>query len=93
MRPRLTLPVKISQRLGALMHDILSYSEASNAPQRRVEVSLNESLNIALENLQHHIEECAAKIEVADLPSVTADRTQIVMVFQNLISNALKYRR
>jgi PAS domain S-box-containing protein len=89
----LDLAIKNLQRLGALMHDILSYSEASNAPQHRVEVSLYESLTIALENLQHHIEECSATIEVSELPSVTADRTQIIMVFQNLIGNALKYRR
>ena len=54
---------------------------------------MGESLGIALENLRHHIDECAATIDVGDLPNVTADRTQIVMVFQNLIGNALKYRR
>jgi PAS domain S-box-containing protein len=89
----LQLAIKSLQRLGELMHDILSYSEVSNAPQRRVIVSLSEPLGIAIENLRHHIEECAATIEIADLPNVTADRTQIVMVFQNLIGNALKYRR
>jgi light-regulated signal transduction histidine kinase (bacteriophytochrome) len=89
----LELAIKNLQRLGELMHDILSYSEVSNAPQRRVVVPLGESLGIALENLRHHIDECAATIDIGDLPSVTADRTQIVMVFQNLIGNALKYRR
>jgi PAS domain S-box-containing protein len=89
----LDLAIKNLQRLGDLMHDILSYSEAGNAPQRRVALALGESLNIALENLQHHIDECGAKINVGELPSVTADRTQLVMVFQNLIGNALKYRR
>jgi light-regulated signal transduction histidine kinase (bacteriophytochrome) len=89
----LDLAIKNLQRLGNLMHDILSYSEAGNAPQRRVALELGESLNIALENLQHHIDECGARINVGELPSVTADRTQLVMVFQNLIGNALKYRR
>jgi two-component system, chemotaxis family, CheB/CheR fusion protein len=89
----LQLAIKNLQRLGELMHDILSYSEVSNAPQRRVVVALGESLGIALENLRHHIDECAARIDIGDLPNVTADRTQIVMVFQNLIGNALKYRR
>jgi light-regulated signal transduction histidine kinase (bacteriophytochrome) len=89
----LDLAIKSLQRLGELMHDILSYSEVANAPQRRVVVPLQEPLGIALANLEHHIEECGATIDVGDLPSVTADRTQIVMVFQNLIGNALKYRR
>ena len=89
----LDLAIKSLQRLGELMHDILSYSEVGNAPQRRVVVDLREPLAIALENLQHHIEECGATIDVGELPNVTADRTQIVMVFQNLIATALKYRR
>ena len=89
----LDLAIKSLQRLGELMRDILSYSEVGNAPQRPVVVGLDEPLNIALENLQHHIKESGATIEVGQLPSVTADRTQIVMVFQNLIGNALKYRR
>jgi two-component system, chemotaxis family, CheB/CheR fusion protein len=89
----LELAIQSLRRLGDLMHDILTYSEAGNAPQRRVAVDLNEPLSIAIENLQHHIEECSATLEVGELPSVTADRTQIVMVFQNLIGNALKYRR
>src|SRR4051794_22164201 len=77
----LRLAIENLQRLGELMHDILSYSEVSNAPQRRVVVALGESLGIALDNLRHHIDECAATIDVGDLPNVTADRTQIVMVF------------
>jgi PAS domain S-box-containing protein len=89
----LQLAIKNLQRLGELMHDILAYSEVSNAPQRRVVVALTESLGIALDNLRHHIDESAATIDVGDMPNVTADRTQIVMVFQNLIGNALKYRR
>jgi light-regulated signal transduction histidine kinase (bacteriophytochrome) len=44
-------------------------------------------------NLQHHIEQSEAVISVEDLPTVLGDRTRIVMVFQNLIGNALKYRR
>jgi light-regulated signal transduction histidine kinase (bacteriophytochrome) len=89
----LALSVENLERLSALMQDILTYSEMGNAPQQRSSVSLEEPLKIALLNLQHHIEQNQAVVSVKDLPTVMADRTQIVMVFQNLIGNALKYRR
>lgn len=54
---------------------------------------VEESLQIALANLQHHIKEVGADITVGTMPEVTGDRTQLAMVFQNLIGNALKYRR
>ena len=89
----LDLAIAAFQRLGALMQDLLSYSEMGNAPQQRVKISLTEPLQIALANLQHHIKEGGAMVSIGELPKVSADRTQMVMVFQNLIGNALKYRR
>src|SRR5579875_891719 len=89
----LALSVESLERLSALMQDILTYSEIGNVPQQRTSVRLEEPLKVALLNLQHHIEQSEAVISVEDLPTVLGDRTQIVMVFQNLIGNALKYRR
>lgn len=89
----LALSVENLERLSALMQDILTYSEMGNAPQQRTSVNLAEPLKIALLNLEHHIEQNQAVIDVQPLPTVAADRTQMVMVFQNLIGNALKYRR
>jgi light-regulated signal transduction histidine kinase (bacteriophytochrome) len=86
----LALSVENLERLSALMQDILTYSEMGNAPRQRTAVSLQEPLKIALLNLEHHIEQNKAVVVVGDLPTVFADRT---MVFQNLIGNALKYRR
>ena len=44
-------------------------------------------------DLEVHIQETGAKVEVADLPTIEADPTQMRQIFQNLIGNALKYRR
>jgi PAS domain S-box-containing protein len=84
--------IESMKRLSALMHDILTYSEVGNAPQHRPLVALEEPLTIALANLQHHIETAGAIITVGALPKAPADRTQIAMVLQNLIGNAMKYR-
>jgi light-regulated signal transduction histidine kinase (bacteriophytochrome) len=56
-------------------------------------VPLRELVDHALENLQPAIEASDATVEVGDLPNVTCDPSQIVQLFQNLIANALKFRR
>ena len=47
------LAISNFQRLGALMQDILSYSEIGNAPQQRAVIKLGEPLDVAVANLQH----------------------------------------
>jgi signal transduction histidine kinase len=89
----LTVSIENMERMAVLMRDILTYAELGNAPQPPTLVPMHEPLNIALANLRYHIEESGAVITVGELPSAPADRTQIAMVFQNLLGNALKYRR
>jgi two-component system CheB/CheR fusion protein len=88
----LDLAIANFMRLGELMEAILTYSAAENAPHQRAFISLEEPLQIALQNLQHHIQEAGATVDARALPSLSTDRTQMVMVFQNLIGNAIKYR-
>lgn len=88
----LTESITSMERLSALMRDILSYSLLDHAPQERKLLSLEEPLQVALSNLQHHIAESATEITVGALPTLPADRTQVALLFQNLVGNALKYR-
>jgi signal transduction histidine kinase len=81
------------ERLGALMQDLLAYGQAGSAPQQRKPLPLEEPVAVAVANLQHHIEASGATVTVGRLPTLLADRTQMVIVFQNLLSNAMKYRR
>jgi len=87
------LAIESLERLGALMHDILSYSELSVTPRPQTLVPLGDCLQIALANLQHHIKQTGADFTIGAMPEVIADRTHMAMLFQNLIGNALKYRR
>lgn len=82
------------ERLSKLMNDILLLAESDmgDAPRQPAVLSLEEPLRFALANLQHHIEHSGATVTVGALPTVSADRTQMVIVFQNLIGNAIKYR-
>jgi signal transduction histidine kinase len=79
------------ERLQGLMNDILSYAQVGD-DQRRASVCLNEPLDIALANLRNEIEEAGARIDHGHLPTVNADRSQMVLVFQNLIANSIKFR-
>jgi PAS domain S-box-containing protein len=92
-RKMLRTSIESLERLNALMEGILTFSEMGNAPQQRRLISLDHPLQIALANLKHHIEHNGATVSIGFLPEVWSDRTQMVMVFQNLIGNAIKYRR
>jgi two-component system CheB/CheR fusion protein len=89
----LSMSIENMERLAKLMRDLLNYAEMGNAPQQYTPVPLEESLNIAIANLQHHIEQQGAIITIGTLPNVFVDRTHVALIFQNLISNAIKYRR
>jgi signal transduction histidine kinase len=78
-------------RLQALMSDILAYSLVGGAVPA-VYVSLEEPLQMALTNLQKDIEETGAEVNFGPLPTVKSDRSLLTLVFQNLISNAIKFR-
>ena len=81
-------------RMQALVTNLLHYAHASQLPaESPAATPLDEALRVALANLQGEIDETGAAIVVCPLPTVPAWGDQLTRVFQNLISNALKYRR
>jgi light-regulated signal transduction histidine kinase (bacteriophytochrome) len=81
-------------RVERLIQDLLSYSQTIQSGQTLGGVAdLNGSLAEALAVLKEHIEESGATILYGSLPKVHGDAHQLAHVFQNLLSNALKYRR
>ncbi len=79
------------QRLKCLMGDILSYSQVGGT-ENKLSVPLQEPLRMALANLQKDIEETKTEVSFGPLPTVKADASQLTLVFQNLIGNAVKFR-
>ncbi len=84
--------VESVQRMEMLLNDLLAYSHAAGSDDETTAVDMNEALQCALDNLKAAIAESGAVVTSDDLPSVTGHNAQIVQIFQNLISNAIKYR-
>ncbi len=80
-------------RMQKLIHDLLAYCRVGTKGQPLDKIDCSASVNRALENLQVSIAECDARIRVDKLPVTVADDTELVQLFQNLIGNALKFRK
>jgi PAS domain S-box-containing protein len=82
-----------AHRMEMLISDLLAYSQATKTSEASSEeVNMNEVVDTAIKNLATSIDETAAEILTAELPVVRANSVPLVHLFQNLISNALKYR-
>ena len=85
------------KRMDQLLKDLLNFCRAIHTEKDETGVlhsaDLNASLAQALNTLQNRIEADGAVITMDFLPSVRGDESQLAQVFQNLISNALKYRK
>jgi PAS domain S-box-containing protein len=80
-------------RMQVLLNSLLAYSRVTTKAEPRKKTDLKKSVEEALSNLEIIIREKSARVEVGDLPTLAADRVQMIQLFQNLIGNALKYRR
>ena len=90
----ITVIVDGVRRMEALIRDLLSYSRVIHAEEPVIQEQLDpaEALGIAVANLEMAIQESGATIQWGPLPSVACDRVELTQIFQNLLSNALKYR-
>ncbi|MBV9760681.1 MAG: CHASE3 domain-containing protein [Acidobacteriaceae bacterium] len=85
--------VTSSRRMTDLINGLLALVRLRKAGQPTAPVSFENLLREAEVSLQASIRDNDALIEHGPLPSLAADRVQFSQVFQNLISNAIKYRR
>ncbi len=82
-----------AKRMQALINDLLSYSRAGTQAIEKRPISSEQVLKSALINLDLSIRENAAVVHFNGLPLVQADGTKLIQVMQNLIGNAIKFRK
>ena len=84
---------KAAGRMQTLIQDLLILSRISSKAQPFVEVDLAGIVQGVLSDLELRIEQTGAKIEVGFLPKIEADPVQMRQLFQNLLSNGLKFHK
>jgi light-regulated signal transduction histidine kinase (bacteriophytochrome) len=80
-------------RMRTLVNDLLEFSQFSAKSKPFVPVDLNEVAAGVVADLEVRLHETGARIEVGILPTIESDRLQMRQLLQNLIGNALKFRR
>ena len=79
-------------RMTTLIDDVLKYALSVNAPLEREPVDLGDVVNDVLEDMKAEFTALDADVSVGPLPTLRGNRTQLRLLFQNLLSNALKFR-
>jgi light-regulated signal transduction histidine kinase (bacteriophytochrome) len=82
-----------ANRMQRLIQDLLAYSRVGTGGKTLAATSSESALAEATLNLSIAIEDSGALVTHEPLPSVLADQSQLVQLFQNLVGNAIKYQR
>ena len=82
-----------AKRMRQMILDLLEFSRAGRNVAEAEQLDLNELLKEILDLHQKQIEETTAEVEIHSLPTLAVPKSAIRQVFQNLISNSLKYNQ
>lgn len=86
--------VQGAKNLNNLIEDLLTYSRIQTQENRKESISLPGFLQEVVSGIKESIDEQEAQIEFYDIPpEVTANPSRLKQLFQNLISNAIKFKK
>jgi signal transduction histidine kinase len=88
----LGLALRQASRMRSLLRDLVDYAGSTQSRVAAEASELGQSLEWALENLRGALADSAAEVKVETLARALADPIQIARVFQNLVSNAVRFR-
>ena len=86
------LAVDGANRMQELILDLLSYSRVGWRGHQVEETDCNTVISTVLSDLAAGLQQCQAEVHFLPLPTVLADRTELSQLFQNLLTNAIKFR-
>src|SRR6266480_4476709 len=84
--------VEGATRMQALLEDLLAFSRVGRNGGLPAPTDVNSTVNEVLKNLALSLKEHGVTVTCTPLPTILADRFQVVQLFQNLIGNAIKFR-
>lgn len=84
---------KAASRMQTLINDLLTFSRVTTKAQPFTSVNLAEVARDVVNDLEGRIELVKGRVELGDLPVIDAEALQMRQVLQNLIGNALKFRK
>jgi PAS domain S-box-containing protein len=82
-----------ADRMKQLILDLLEYSRIGTNKEVVISTDVNETINEVLKDLGNKILESNALITVQPMPVISANKTQLRQLIQNLVGNALKYNK
>jgi light-regulated signal transduction histidine kinase (bacteriophytochrome) len=82
-----------ASRMQRLIEGLLSFSRVTTKAKPFEPVDLNKVTTDVLSDLEVRIQESGGRVDVSSLPTLSADPLQMRQLFQNLISNALKFHK
>ncbi len=85
--------VDAAKRMQTLINDLLNYSRVATKKKEIELIDIEEVFNSVLNNLNTAIYENDAEITHENLPKIMAEPGQMIQLFQNLIGNAIKFRK
>ncbi len=86
----------IDQNVGALqqmIHDLLGYYSIDHINEMKSNIDMHTVVRQAMENISDYLTERQAVVEILDLPPILGYRSLLVLLFQNLIQNGVKFNR
>ncbi|NIJ54374.1 PAS domain-containing sensor histidine kinase [Dyadobacter arcticus] len=82
-----------ARRMSILINDLLVFSRVNEGQIQHKSVDLNTIVSDVITDLEVSIKQSCAVVKVSELPAVKGDPRQLNQLFQNLIGNALKFRK
>lgn len=89
----ITRMISAADRMSLMLKDLLDYTRVTSHGEMSDNVDLNQVVREILGDLEVRILETGGEVRVGELPVISGDPLQMRLLFQNLISNALKYHK